>query len=172
MALPSVRMEAHHASYPSLLLSDGSTVTITNGRCNVPWQRVREMLDKGFTITDPAIKYPPAKGAMCPPTPLTPVAQPNNAAPAPYYTWPRDPVPLTRVDPPAVPSVGGAADMLPRRALGPLPGSTAYAPYAVVNLPDGTTINAPYPGSNYIEIPEKHIAYFKTQGWLLLSENM
>ena len=164
MTLPVVSMEFHSHIGPNLRLTGGAspvTVTVTNGRASVPWGSVAEAMVRGFIISDPSVKFPPSRGAMCPPAPLTPVLYPAAPTPpTPFYPGssiannPTDPILLPAA---AAPSFRPEAD---RR------------PYAVVTLPDSTTINATYPGSNYVEIPEKHIAGMKLLGWTLLSEWM
>jgi len=187
MTLPVVAMESHAfttaattASW-SLKFSTGATLTVSAvGRVSVPWQLVGEAIQKGFIITDQnAVRYPPRSGDMCPPSPLTTVvyaaAPAAQLAPVGYEAAAAANPQMYGNAPSANPNAPKTlAEVAPTgpQATRMWQPSQDPRPYAVVNLPDGTTMNAYYPGSNIIQIPEQHIAYFKGLGWTLLREWM
>jgi hypothetical protein len=157
MALPTVRMESHaYASLPSsftLTLATGAVI-VTAGRCNVPLLGVKEALQKCFTFTDAAFQWPPARNAMCPPAPLSPVVQPVSPGP--------------RVDP--LSAVGGYGWQTPAHVAGVASMNPDPSPYAVLTLPDSTSMKVPYPGLGIVNVPDQFVAYYKTQSWVLLSD--
>lgn len=179
MALPTVRMHSPNSPFPisSLVLSTGA-VAVTGGYANVPILQVKEAMAKNWAIVDPAFRWPPRKSDMCPPAPLSPVIY----LPAPTQPivdngagdWNSYPNNTTRMNPASAgmtggPALGGPDIVKFFPAFRPQADST---PYAALALPDGTSINVPYPGMGVVTVPDQHVAFFKTQGWVLLSDVM
>ncbi len=182
MTLPTVRMEAHHmpASMTTLNLPGGVSLAFANGRVTVPWGSVREAIARGFIISDPAVRFPPGRSDMCPPSALPVLYPTTQGAPVvpssssgayenqfPPLTRPLGPSQLGEIGEPAI---GGAT--VQTRFMPAWRPDADFVPYAAITLPDGSTWKAKNPGTGIVNVPEQYISYFKGLGWLLLSEWM